>query len=584
MTDTPKDNVVDLAAQVEARRREEQDKLSTGEEQKKTGPGGPDDPRFVLQCLANNERGDGILYAEIHRGRFLCNKSKEKKPWMVWSGHHWSYDYLDHAVRAVEDVAIKYLQQSGLLSDQIAERRQEMAEAEEAAENAKSADDPPGQKAKLKEVERISKDIARLTSKRKSLDKRVDRLRNWNGATKCLSWASCVENALAIKGDEIDRKPWLMACPNGVVDLRIGVLKPGDPADLLVRSVNVPFPEGDDVEHYLSTGEGLKAPTFEKFIREIHQDDQEIIDCIHRLFGYSITGLNTEHYIGCFLGDGANGKGTFFELLLFIIGELAWSIDPEMIMQQKNTKTSGGPDPEIISLQGRRLAIASETEEGRRISSAKVKRLTGGDTLKARAPHDKYEINFEPSHTLFLITNQQPRGLASDFAMFRRLLYFWYPLRYVDDPDHHAKKDPQNAHIFRKKDPDLPEKLRKEASWILAWLVRGCILWQAEGGINPPQKLRAAAEEIRRNEDHLERFIEAVCEHVDDPDEFVPFKQFYARFKSWYEENVDENSRYRPSNKAVTDQLRRKGYRVPPGKETSGQVRVYGLYLPSSFE
>lgn len=541
--------------------------------------GSLDDPRFVLSCLSNNERGDGILYAALHRGKVLCNKSKKDKPWMIWGGHHWKYDYLDEAVRAVEAVALKYLAQSGLISDEIAELRQQLADVEEQAENCRKAEDAEGQKAKQREAERLAQQINRLSSKRKSLDRRVDRLRSWPGANKCLNWASCVESPLAIKGDEIDRQPWLLGCLNGVVDLRTGLLRPGDPEDYLVRAVSLSFPEGPEVEHYLATGEGFQAPAFERFMDEIHQSDQEIIDCIHRLLGYSITGLNTEHYLGCFIGDGANGKGTLFELLLHILGELAWSIDPEMVMQQKNAKTSGGPDPEIISLHGRRLAIASETEENRRISAAKVKRLTGGDTLKARAPHDKYEINFEPSHTLVLVTNHPPRGLAADFAMFRRLLYFWYPLRYVDDPEHHARKDPQNAAIFRKKDPDLPARLRKEAPWVLAWLVRGCLLWQAAGGINPPDKLRAAAEEIRRNEDHLEQFIEAGCEHAH-PEDWVLFKDFYARFKTWYEENVDESSRYRPSNKVLTDQLRRKGFRVPPGKETGGQVRVYGLSLP----
>lgn len=583
MTDKSKTNVVDiddLRAQVEARAEAEAAEFADVVDGKGSDAGGPDDPRFVLQCLANNERGDGILFAALHRGKFLCNKSKEKKPWMLWAGHHWAYDYLDEAVRAVEKVALRYLTQSGLLSDEIADLRQKMAEAEQQAENFKQAEDDAGQQAKQREAERLAREISRLTNKRKALDRRVDRLRTVRGAANCLTWASCVERPLAIKGDEIDRKPWLLACPNGVLDLRTGQLQPGDPADYLVRAVNTPFPEGAEVEHYLATGEGFQGVNFARFIGEIHQDDQEIIDCIHRLLGYAITGLNTEHYLGCFLGDGANGKGTLFEVLLYILGELAWSIDPEMIMQQKNTKTSGGPDPEIISLHGRRIAIASETEENRRISAAKVKRLTGGDTLKARAPHDKYEINFNPSHTLVLVTNHPPKGLASDFAMFRRLLYFWYPLRYVDDPGHHAKRDPQNAHIFRQKDPDLPGKLKAEAPWILAWLVRGCLLWQLEGGINPPDKLRAAAEAIRRDEDHLERFIEAICEHAD-PGEWMMFKTFYEQFKRWYEENVDENSRYRPTNKAVTDQLRRKGYSVPPGKETGGQVRVYGLRIPT---
>ncbi len=578
-----KDNILDLRAQVEARRKAEAELLeqSAGQDDKQgSGSGGPDDPRFVLQCLENNERGDGILFAAIHRGHYLCNKSKEKKPWMKWCGHHWQWDHLDESVRAVEQAALKYLHQAGLISDEISALREKLSSSEQSGASAEAAEDDAGKKAAKAEAERLTNKIGRLARKRKSLDRRVDRLRSENGAKKALFWAHCVENPLAIVGDEIDRKPWLLPCPNGVIDLRTGRLQPGKPDDYLMRAVAVPFPEGDRVNHYLATGEGFGGQNFERFIREIYQDDEDLISFVHRLLGYAITGLRTEHFIACFLGDGANGKGTLFETLHEVLGELAWSIEPEMILEQKNAKSSAGPSPDIISLYGRRLVVASETEQNRRISTAKVKRLTGGDTLTGRAPHDKYEINFKPTHKLVLYTNHPPKGLASDFAMFRRLLYLWHPLRYVDDPERNQKEDPQNAHIYRKKDPDLPAKLKEEAPWILAWLVRGCLLWQSEGGLNPPAKLRAAAEAVRREEDHLQRFIEAICERVE-PDDWVTFKAFYEHFKKWYEENVDESERYRPSKKAITDQLRRKGYHLPPAKDTGGQVRVYGLDIPA---
>lgn len=573
-------DVIDYRAQVEARKKLEEEHLpDPGKTPSKTG--GPDDPRFVLSCLDNNERGDGILFAAIHRGQFLCNKSKEKKPWMKWAGHHWAYDHLDESVRAVEAAALKYLEQSAVISEDLAELRDKKAEVDQKVEDCEAAEDIEGKAKAEAEARRLAGQIKRQDARRKSLDRRVDRLRTVRGAANCLTWAHCVESPLAIVGDEIDRRPWLLPCPNGVVDLRTGVLRDGDPADYLVRAVSPDFPEGEEVRHYLATGEGFQGHNWERFIREIHQDDPELVAFIHRLLGYIVTGLRTEHFIACFLGEGANGKGTLFETLHEVLGDLAWSIEPEMILDQKNAKSSAGPSPDIISLHGRRLAVASETEAGRRVSAAKVKRLTGGDTLTGRAPHDKYEINFRPTHKLVLYTNHPPRGLASDFAMFRRLLYLWYPLRYVDDPEQHSQKDPQNAHIYRQKDPDLPEKLKAEASWILAWLVRGCLLWQKEGGLKPPDKLRAAAEAVRKEEDHVGRFIDDASRH-GEPDDRTLFKSFYERFMRWYEENVDDNksSRWRPTKKSVTDQLRRKGYTLPPAKETGGQVWIYGIVLP----
>ena len=576
-------DLTDLAAiraQVEARQAQEREHLGEPQEKPRT-TGGPDDPRFLQDCLDNNERGDGVLYASLHRGKFVCNKSKKDKPWMMWAGHHWVNDHLDESVRGVEAVALRYLGMAVTIQDEIKELRSQLKAVESKMATDKTAEEADS--ASEAQAKQLNAQIGQLVERRKAIKRRVDRLRSWPGANKCLNWAHCIENPLAIVGDEIDRKPWLLACPNGVVDLRTGNLHQGKPDDYLVRAVSVPFPTGQEVEHYLATGEGLGGKRWQQFINEIHQDDQERIDFVHRLLGYSITGLRTEHFIACFLGEGANGKGTMFETLHDVLGDLAWSIEPEMILEQKNAKSTAGPSPDIISLHGRRLVVASETEAGRRVSAAKVKRLTGGDTLTGRAPHDKYEINFKPTHKLVLYTNHPPRGLASDFAMFRRLLYIWYPLRYVDNPADHQEKDPQNAEIYRQKDPGLPDALREEAPWILAWLVRGCLLWQAEGGLNPPQQLRAAAEAVRNEEDTLQRFLDAICTQAGK-DSWVAFKEFYEAFKKWYEENVDESERFRPSKKLISDQLKRKGFKIPTARETSGQVRVYGLELPVFYQ
>jgi putative DNA primase/helicase len=382
------------------------------------------------------------------------------------------------------------------------------------------------------------------------------------GAANALTWSHCIADPLAILGDEIDKRPLLLPCANGVIDLETGELRPGDPADLLVRAIPIEYLGIDCVND-----------DWEKFIAEIHQDDPQIIPFVRRLLGYCLTGLTTEHFIACFLGEGANGKGTLFEVLREVMGELAWAIEPEMLLEQKNAKSSAGPSPDIISLHGRRLVIASETDQNRKISPAKTKRLTGGDTLTGRSPHDKYEINFQPSHKIVLYTNHPPRGLASDFGMLRRLIYIWYPLRFVDDVQAHQQRDPQNAHLYRPKDGTLKARLLANPSGILAWLVRGELERQKLGGLKPPAAILAAAEAIRRDEDHLERFVDDRCTRPG-PEHWIAFKFFFEQFAHWFSENVDEDKRYIPSKKAIGDQLRRKGYRV---EAIGGSARVYGL-------
>ncbi len=573
MSDQPKDNVVDLdnmRAEVEARAQEEAEQLSGVEEPKKPGAGGPDDPRFVLNCLANNERGDGILYAALHRDRFVFEKNAQRWLEFPLDGHHWQSDKMGRAITAVEHVALKYQGQAALLSEEIREIREQLATAETRIDTAKKAEDLAGQKAAQAEAARLASEVERLGNKRKALSKRVDRLRGETGAKRCLFWSHHGEQPLAILGDDIDRHPMLLPVANGVIDLELGQLRPGKPSDWMVKASPILFPEG--VGHYLATGNDCPCPNWDRFIREI-LGDEEVADFFHRLLGYSITGVVTEHIVTVAIGEGRNGKGTTFELLAEILGDFSWVISPELILEQKNARSSSGAAADLVSLDGRRLIVGSETDENRRISGSAVKQFTGGDTIKARPLYQADEMNIHPTWKLFLHTNNIPRGLTQDFALLQRLVYIKFPFLFVDDPAAEARSKPALADNFRVKDRTLPARLAKEKEAILAWLVRGCLLWQKQG-LNPPDKIKADVDELRKDEDVLGQFIEQRCTRcTDDPHAEILLKQFYSLFHEWHVENHGD---YVPSRKRVAADLVKRGYRKD---NKGGNICIYGLQI-----
>jgi len=57
----------------------------------------------------------------------------------------------------------------------------------------------------------------------------------------------------------------------------------------------------------------------------------------------------------------------------------------------------------------------------------------------------------------------------------------------------------------------MPKKLQKEASGILAWLIRGCLQWR-QYGLNPPSIVLQATREYKLEEDDLSRFIHDCCD------------------------------------------------------------------------
>lgn len=587
----------DIAAQVEARIREENELLPPPADT-------PDaasviDSDLVRSCLANNERGDGILYSIVHRDKFIYVKKSQE--WLKFSGHYWETDVYQEYLRAVEAVAITYKDEAdklqgpiGRLSDRLVEQKaaakladEQVKELDKKIAKALKQEEPTAEAEAARDIARTTKqqcdeqtrgtaiELGKLLTEQKAFHRRIDRLRNFTGATRCADWSHIVERPLAITGDELDQQPWLLPCKNGILDLQTGELRQGKPSDWLSKAIPVEY-----------AGFHEPCPEWEKFLASI-QPDEEIRKFLAPLMGYSITGHSIEQFIAVFIGPGRNGKGLFFEILEMILGPLYWTIQAEMLLESKAARSSAGASPDIVALKGRRIAAASETDQGRRISCARVKELTGSDTLNARLLYDKHDTNFRPTHTLFLRTNNVPEGLTKDFALRERLLYINFPFRFVDNPAEAAEKDPNNAAWFRPKDRGLKDRLIKELPGILSWLVRGCAEWIAAGKLDPPQSIRQAVADLHQAEDHVGRFIAEQCEPAD-AGYWETFNSIYTAFCRWYcdDQCIDIESKtgkqYIPTAKTVSRELKTKGYHSPDKLETSGQKRIYGLKVVAS--
>jgi putative DNA primase/helicase len=491
------------ALSVEELRRQVQERVS-----EETADAPPSDspqeitPKFIGECLFANVLGDAAMYAALHRNRFVyCKNTME---WFEWAGHHWQRDVMNRSLSAVERVVDQYLVEYKSIADQLS--------------------------AKASKGELEEKEQKKLMARQEALLKRASQLRADNRRTACLKFAHTTDDPLAIKGEEFDEKPMLFPCANGVIDLETGRLKPGRQADYLSLSSPIEFP-----------GIDAPAPLWEKSLIEIlggkdepgEQRDRamEMVLYLQRLFGYAITGLVHEKVFPVLYGrTGWNGRSLIIETISYVMGELAGSIPAEMLLSQRYAKSASGPSPDIMSLKGIRMAFASEIDEGQRFSASKIKWLTGRDELVGRSPHDKYPTRFRPTHKLFVMTNSQPQAPPNDKAFWERLHLIPFKISFVN-------RDPRESHE-RRAILDLDKQVLREAPMILAWLVRGCLLWQQEG-INPPKEVTEATEKYRRNEDLLADFLDECC-HLE-PGAKVKSSALYARFVDWYHENHGKN-------------------------------------------
>ncbi len=485
------------------------------------------DSKFVRECLVTDNEGDGMLFAALLENKLLYSAVNES--WYVWSGSYWQRDKVSSVLGLVRYVTERYGEEILALEELI-------------------------KKSKEENEEDIHKQLAKAwRAKIKKLEAKIKPLRQPRGRTACIQFATTYyDNPFSIEGSEFDKDPWLLGVPNGVVDLHSGELFPGEPGQLISKRCSCDYVHFSEID----------TSDLENFLLSIYKGDEEKILFIQKMLGYGITGLTSEHIFPFFLGRGRNGKSLFLNALVRVLGDYAAVIPSELFLKTKVPRTANQTDPAIMKLQGLRLALSSEVEEGSQFSAQQVKRLTGGDTLEGRNPYDKELRNFEPTHLCIMLGNHEPVPPSGDPAFWDRTFLIDHPVRFVkSDPD--EEKNEQLA------DPDMEEKLVAMDQQMLAWIVKGCLLWQADGKkLQPPKSVLKATDEYKEGADWIGQFIDACCIRCDKN---TGSTTLYLAFVEWYMENIDKRKNRTPSQRLFGQKLKGHG-EFKSKRETAGVV------------
>jgi putative DNA primase/helicase len=304
--------------------------------------------------------------------------------------------------------------------------------------------------------------------------------------------------AIAIRPEQLDADPWLLNVQNGTVDLRTGQLRPHDPRELLTKLAGARYRKE------------ATAPRWLAFLEQI-LPDPEVREFNRRWRGYGLTGLVTEQKIVFKVGAGANGKSTEQETFAQVLGEYARQAPPDLLMRRREEPHPTG----LADLQGARLVLASETQQGRHLDEALLKRLTGGDAIKARFMFGNF-FEFTPTHKIEVATNHRPSVEGTDHALWRRIRLVPFGVVIADD----------------QQDRHLKEALIAEADGILAWAVAGCITWQ-ESGLTEPAAIVDATASYRSDMDDIGSFISDCCIVVDGVN--ARAADLYSTYTRWCE-------------------------------------------------
>lgn len=468
----------------------------------------------LLAYFNENRVGDAKLYSRLHRGTVIYVKYWDR--FLIWGGHHWIEDDFDMAAQRIEDVCELYLR--------LAESKQ--AEADEETD----------------------KDIrSKLEGLASAVFRRVSQLRDTPGQDKLLQMLRRIRDPLVVLPKQIDQQHYVKACPNGVIDLRTGELRPGRPDEYILNAIVTEYdPEllrKDD-----------PCPETNRFLLSSMDGDQELVDFIWRLLGYGLITERRDHIFTIMWGEhGRNGKDTLIKLVTHVLGQtLSGDVPVEMFLQMQQTRNSSAPSPDVLALRGMCVAWINEAEEGQRFALAKLKKLTGGGYITARGLQDKLQTTWLQTHLPIMTTNELPKAKADDAAFWARAVLIKWPLSFVERPEQPYE---------RPADKDLNEKIGAEAKGVLARMVRGSMEYLRDG-LKIPDKVREWTREQRASWDDVGLFLSEWCiseSHQANPANYtlkVNATDLHEAFCIWYARYRDR--RYSISAKKFAEALNKK--------------------------
>ena len=285
-----------------------------------------------------------------------------------------------------------------------------------------------------------------------------------------------------IDQNDLDKDENYLNCPDGTYDMAHGMLGRHDhDSDDLITKITAASP-GDE-------GSALWQETLET----IFQGDQELIDYVQRIVGLAAIGEVYQEAMIIAYGDGSNGKSTFWNTIAAVMGSYAGLISADALTVgcKRNVK------PELAEVKGMRLLIASELEEGQRLSTSIVKQLCSTDLIEGEKKY-KDPFKFRPTHTLVLYTNHLPRVGATDTGIWRRLIVIPFNARITGNSDikNYSKYLVANA-----------------APAIMKWIIQG-----AQKAIRDNYRLKApkcvqeAIARYKADNDWMSHFLDECCE------------------------------------------------------------------------
>ena len=337
--------------------------------------------------------------------------------------------------------------------------------------------------------------------------------------------------------EKTDRNPLIIAFRNGVYDLETFQFRKGRKDDFVTLTTGYDYTPNEDTE------------LFDKLLFSIWEDEP-MVHWFKKHLGSLLEGKLTDEYFFIWNGCGRNGKGTIDTLLKSSLGEHSYYSTLSVGYLTKARDDAGKPEPEITKLRNARVVMTTEPDENAVLNTAKIKQISGNDTITGRNLYSNTMISFVAMFKLIFATNYLPQFTDCGDALLARMVPIPFPLQFLNKSD--LLFDASNPNI-RVADTSLKEKLAKKRSEFFNYMVRGYRLYKAEGINDFPPMVMACRNHYRKQTDVVGAWKEEQMTKAS-PTERISTKDLFENFKLWL--MIEGNDEVNMSQKKFTTRLK----------------------------
>lgn len=258
---------------------------------------------------------------------------------------------------------------------------------------------------------------------KKEKDKLIQTLRNMTSKTGTFN--DIINQIMPLveqKYNIFDNNPFLLGFNNGVYDLMDGEFRSYEYSDYITLST------GYDYE-YIDVEDNKNKELFEELVLffESIQPNKEQLEYFLKVLASGLDGIGYEK-LYLYEGRGGNGKGVCSDLMKEILGNYYCQPNNGIIKEMEKANSAS---PDMLVLMNKRYINFAEVKG--LVSLSMLRKLTGGNSFKARALHCNL-IDFKMTATFCMEFNNSPDldGKPTD-ADYRRLNHVSFPVNFTTD-------------------------------------------------------------------------------------------------------------------------------------------------------